>query len=84
MRLTVPKTGAGSGAEVIQAQKALSLAESRYKAGADNLQTLLDVQRVAYQSRDSPFSCGRSAFRRVLRFTGPRRWLRRTPEGPEG
>lgn len=38
--------------EVAQAQRALSLAESRYKAGADNLQTLLDVQRVAYQSRD--------------------------------
>ena len=38
--------------EVAQAQRALSLAESRYKAGVDNLQTLLDVQRVAYQSRD--------------------------------
>lgn len=38
--------------ELVQAQKALALAESRYRAGAETLLTLLDVQRAAYLAQD--------------------------------
>ena len=71
--------------EVAQAQKALSLAESRYKAGADNLQTLLDVQRVAYQSRDLAVQIRQE---RLLASIALYRALgggwRQASEGPEG
>ncbi|MEG0447770.1 MAG: TolC family protein, partial [Comamonas sp.] len=38
--------------ELEQARKALTLAEARYRAGAESLLTLLDVQRSLYQAQD--------------------------------
>jgi Fe2+ or Zn2+ uptake regulation protein len=38
--------------ELAQAQRALKLAEARYRAGAETLLTLLDAQRVFYAARD--------------------------------
>jgi len=38
--------------ELIQAQLALTLAESRYRAGAETLLTLLDTQRTLYAAQD--------------------------------
>ena len=38
--------------ELEQAHKALTLAEARYRAGAESLLTLLDVQRSLYQAQD--------------------------------
>ena len=71
--------------EVIQAQKALALAESRYKAGADNLQTLLDVQRVAYQSRDLAVQLRQERLQAsIALYRALGGGWRRTPEGPEG
>lgn len=39
--------------ELIQAQRALALAESRYRAGAETLLTLLDAQRTLYAAQDA-------------------------------
>ena len=39
--------------ELIQARRAFDLAESRYKAGAETLMTLLDVQRTLYAALDN-------------------------------
>ena len=39
--------------ELTQAQRAYNLAESRYKAGAETLMTLLDVQRTLYAALDN-------------------------------
>ena len=39
--------------EMEQAQRALRLAESRYRAGADTLLTLLDAQRTLYAAQDA-------------------------------
>lgn len=39
--------------ELLQSQKALSLAEVRYRAGAENLLTLLDAQRTLYAAQDA-------------------------------
>lgn len=39
--------------ELAQAQRAYDLAESRYKAGAETLMTLLDVQRTLYAALDN-------------------------------
>ena len=70
--------------EVVQAQKALSLAESRYKAGADNLQTLLDVQRVAYQSRDLAVQMRQERLQAsIALYRALGGGWRRLPEGPE-
>ncbi|WP_039050936.1 efflux transporter outer membrane subunit [Comamonas thiooxydans] len=70
--------------EVVQAQKALSLAESRYKAGADNLQTLLDVQRVAYQSRDLAVQIRQERLQAsIALYRALGGGWRRLPEGPE-
>jgi NodT family efflux transporter outer membrane factor (OMF) lipoprotein len=38
--------------ELVQAQRAFTLAEARYRAGAETLLTLLDAQRVFYAARD--------------------------------
>ncbi|MGB6105871.1 MAG: TolC family protein, partial [Pusillimonas sp.] len=38
--------------ELVQAQRALILAESRYRAGAETLLTLLDAQRILYAAQD--------------------------------
>lgn len=38
--------------QLTQAQRALTLAESRYRAGADTLLTLLDAQRSVYAAQD--------------------------------
>ena len=71
--------------EVAQAQKALSLAESRYKAGADNLQTLLDVQRVAYQSRDLAVQIRQERLQAsIALYRALGGGWRQTSEGPEG
>jgi outer membrane protein TolC len=71
--------------EVAQAQRALSLAESRYKAGADNLQTLLDVQRVAYQSRDLAVQMRQERLQAsIALYRALGGGWRRLPEGPEG
>ncbi|WP_182284115.1 efflux transporter outer membrane subunit [Comamonas testosteroni] len=70
--------------EVAQAQRALSLAESRYKAGADNLQTLLDVQRVAYQSRDLAVQIRQERLQAsIALYRALGGGWRRLPEGPE-
>ncbi|OAD81627.1 transporter [Comamonas thiooxydans] len=70
--------------EVAQAQRALSLAESRYKAGADNLQTLLDVQRVAYQSRDLAVQIRQERLQAsIALYRALGGGWRRVPEGPE-
>lgn len=39
--------------EVVQARRAFELAESRYKAGADTLLTLLDAQRTLYEAQEA-------------------------------
>ena len=39
--------------ELKQAQRALTLAESRYRAGAETLLTLLDAQRTLYAAQDA-------------------------------
>lgn len=39
--------------ELAQAQRALTLAESRYRAGSDTLLTLLDTQRTLYTAQDT-------------------------------
>lgn len=39
--------------ELKQAQRALTLAESRYRAGAETLLTLLDAQRTLYAAQDT-------------------------------
>ncbi|MBW7903089.1 MAG: efflux transporter outer membrane subunit [Rhodocyclaceae bacterium] len=39
--------------ELAQAQRALTLAESRYRAGAESLLTLLDTQRTLYAAQDA-------------------------------
>ncbi len=39
--------------ELKQAQRALTLAESRYRAGAETLLTLLDAQRTLYSAQDA-------------------------------
>lgn len=39
--------------ELAQAQSALTLAESRYRAGAETLLTLLDAQRTLYAAQDA-------------------------------
>ena len=71
--------------EVAQAQKALSLAESRYKAGADNLQTLLDVQRVAYQSRDLAVQIRQERLQAsIALYRALGGGWRQAPQGPEG
>ena len=71
--------------ELAQAQKALSLAESRYKAGADNLQTLLDVQRVAYQSRDLAVQIRQERLQAsIALYRALGGGWRQTLEGPEG
>ena len=41
-----------AGHELAQARQALSLAESRYRAGAEPLLTLLDAQRTLYAAQD--------------------------------
>lgn len=38
--------------ELLQAQRALALAENRYRAGAESLLTLLDAQRTLYAAQD--------------------------------
>lgn len=43
---------AAQGQELVQAQRALALAESRYRAGAETLLTLLDAQRTLYAAQD--------------------------------
>ena len=71
--------------EVAQAQRALSLAESRYKAGADNLQTLLDVQRVAYQSRDLAVQIRQECLQAsIALYRALGGGWRQAPQGPEG
>ena len=71
--------------EVAQAQRALSLAESRYKAGADNLQTLLDVQRVAYQSRDLAVQIRQERLQAsIALYRALGGGWRQAPQGPEG
>lgn len=71
--------------ELAQAQKAFSLAESRYKAGADNLQTLLDVQRVAYQSRDLAVQIRQERLQAsIALYRALGGGWRQTSEGPEG
>ena len=44
---------AAQGEELAQAQRALTLAERRYRAGADSLLTLLDAQRTLYAAQDA-------------------------------
>ena len=44
---------AAQAQELAQAQQALALAESRYRAGADTLLTLLDAQRTLYAAQDA-------------------------------
>lgn len=43
---------AAQAEELAQAQRALTLAERRYRAGADSLLTLLDAQRTLYAAQD--------------------------------
>ncbi|AIJ48622.1 transporter [Comamonas testosteroni TK102] len=81
----VEKQALAQAVELAQAQRALSLAESRYKAGADNLQTLLDVQRVAYQSRDLAVQIRQERLQAsIALYRALGGGWRRTPEGPEG
>ena len=44
---------AAQAEELVQAQRAAALAESRYRAGADTLLTLLDAQRTLYAAQDA-------------------------------
>ena len=44
---------AAQAEELAQAQRALTLAERRYRAGADSLLTLLDAQRTLYAAQDA-------------------------------
>ncbi len=44
---------AAQAQELVQAQRAFDLAESRYRAGAETLMTLLDVQRTLYAALDN-------------------------------
>lgn len=78
----VEKQALAQAVELAQAQRALSLAESRYKAGADNLQTLLDVQRVAYQSRDLAVQIRQERLQAsIALYRALGGGWRRTPEG---
>lgn len=44
---------AAQAEELAQAQRALALAESRYRAGSETLLTLLDAQRTLYTAQDA-------------------------------
>jgi multidrug efflux system outer membrane protein len=46
--------------ELAQAQRALALAESRYRAGAETLLTLLDAQRTLYAAQETAVQLGAS------------------------
>jgi len=48
----VAAQSAAQAEELAQAQRALTLAEHRYRAGADSLLTLLDAQRTLYAAQD--------------------------------
>ncbi|MEF9999396.1 MAG: efflux transporter outer membrane subunit [Comamonas sp.] len=48
----VAAQAAAQAEELAQAQRALTLAERRYRAGADSLLTLLDAQRTLYAAQD--------------------------------
>jgi NodT family efflux transporter outer membrane factor (OMF) lipoprotein len=52
----VDAEAAAQAEELAQAQHALALAESRYRAGADSLLTLLDAQRTLYTAQDQAVS----------------------------
>lgn len=47
---------AAQAEELAQAQHALALAKSRYRAGADTLLTMLDAQRTLYAAQDQALS----------------------------
>lgn len=49
----VDAQAAAQAEELAQAQRALALAESRYRAGAETLLTLLDAQRTLYAAQDA-------------------------------
>lgn len=49
----VAAQSAAQAEELAQAQRALTLAERRYRAGADSLLTLLDAQRTLYAAQDA-------------------------------